>query len=400
MDKRDIYATKGYSRLQDYERNLTKLEKSTMDTESKQIIHRWHNNLFAKGCSKLRIAKLTYQIIKVYDLLENKPLSTIVREDIELYASKIAQVDKWSDETRRDYRRCLKQFYLWYEDIDPRIEKGDLTAIKLYRYLKKNFPLNQVYKQINPADIISEGDLSILLEKGCFNSRDRAFIAVLHESGCRIGEMLNIRITDVVDNCTKIYVDGKTGKRTIPLKIISPAYLQKWLLDHPHKDSNSFLWICQNQSKSGEPLNYHGAKKMIARAVTRAEITKKHNVHWFRHSRASINAEFMTEQMMCLFFGWTIGSKQVRTYTHANSSQVESVLNRHYGLEEKTNLNQPIRCHKCQNMNIADSQFCSLCGTPLTTKAFETREKYETLASDLLQKIMKDDKLKEKFMNM
>lgn len=403
-ERQDIY----FKRHLQYDRNLEKLEKAEMDADSKLLIRKWHNSLFSKGSRKLRIAKLTYQIIAIYDLGDKYPLKNMNKDRVVSILAKIAkkgEEDKannkkgWSDTTQQDYKRCLKQFYSWYEEEDPRLENNDKEAFTLYRYLKKHVSLATAKKQINPSDIITEGDLSILIEKGCHNSRDRAFISLLHESGCRIGEMLNLRIKDISQDFSKIHVDGKTGKRSVPIKIISPAYLQKWLQDHPDKENpNALVWVCIEQSRKGQPLNYIGAIKLVKRAFTKSKINKKSNVHWFRHSRATINAEFMTEPMLCIYFGWTIGSRQVSTYTHASSKQVESVLNRHYGIESEANTNQPIRCHKCMTMNITGSKFCSLCGAPLTTEAFETKESYENMAFDLLQKIMGDDNLRNKFL--
>jgi len=391
--KRDIY----FKRHLAYERNIKKLEESDIDKDTKNLILRWHNHLFTRDAKQLRVAKLTYQIMKICEFV-NKPLSNLNVADLELLGSKITQNLKWSDETKKDYRRCIKQFFFWYEDIDPRERVANADSKQFYKYLKKNFSVKKIKKEINPADIITEKDLSVILSKGCDNSRDRAFISVLHESGCRIGEMLNLKIKDLTDEFSKIHVDGKTGKRSVPLKIISPSYLQKWLMDHPTKDDlNSYVWIKLCNNGRYEPLNYVGAVKIVKRAFNKSGVTKRNNVHWFRHSRATINAEFMTEPMLCMFFGWAMGSKQVSTYTHASSQQVESVLNRHYGLEKEKNTDEPIRCHKCMNMNLAGAHFCARCGSPLSTQAFEEKDQYETMAYDLVQKIMQDESLRDKF---
>jgi len=393
MGTRDIY----FKRHLAYERNIQKLKDSQIDEETKNLIFRWHNHLFTRNAKQLRVAKLTYQMMKVCELV-NSPLAKLVVADLELLGSKITQNMNWSDETKKDYRRCIKQFYFWYEDIDPRESVSDVESKQFYKYLKKNLSIKKTPKEINPSDIITESDLNIVLSKGCDNSRDRAFISALHESGCRIGELLNLKLKDISSDFSKIYVDGKTGKRSVPLKIISPAYIQKWIMDHPTKDdSNSYLWIKLSNNKRFEPLNYVGAVKIVKRAFSKAKVKKKHNVHWFRHSRATINAEFMTESMMCLYFGWSIGSKQVATYTHASSSQVDDVLNRHYGLEKGKNANEPIRCNKCMNMNISESQFCARCGSPLNSQASHKKEEYENNAFDLLSQIMQDDKLRDKF---
>lgn len=88
------------------------------------------------------------------------------------------------------------------------------------------------------------------------NLRDKAFISILYESACRIGEILNLKIKDVtIDQygCV-IMVDGKTGMRRIRLIESSPD-LVMWINNHPKKqdrDAPLFIHILSNNKQYGK----------------------------------------------------------------------------------------------------------------------------------------------------
>ena len=64
--------------------------------------------------------------------------------------------------------------------------------------------------------------------------RNRALVAVLYESGARLGEFMGLRIGSIEHTPYgwKIHVDGKTGRRPI-LLVNSGPYLAAWLSLHP-----------------------------------------------------------------------------------------------------------------------------------------------------------------------
>ena len=127
-------------------------------------------------------------------------------------------------------------------------------------------------------------------------------------------------------------------------------------------------------------------------------------MHHFRHSRATLNASFLTEVQMCLFFGWAIGSRQVRTYVHASGKETDSAVLQMYGLSKKEDSkpkDSPINCPVCEHINESIASFCSKCGNVLTiAKAIKVQEKTnEAVDSALkfLELLAKNPELMEKF---
>src|SRR3990170_1809035 len=95
-----------------------------------------------------------------------------------------------------------------------------------------------------PEEILTEDDIKKLVESAN-NLRDKAFILVLYESGCRIGEILSLRIRNVQfdDYGAALIVNGKTGDRRVRI-ILSAPKLASWIEYHPlKKNTDAPLWV-------------------------------------------------------------------------------------------------------------------------------------------------------------
>ncbi len=111
--------------------------------------------------------------------------------------------------------------------------------------------------------------------------RDRCIVAVLYESGIRVGELLNLRIKDVqMDEQTQevtLHIPElpvcKTGVRSV-LCLEIYGYVEDWLKCHPNPSSTERFM----------PLSYFAIRKIVKRAYERAKINKPTNVHMLRHS--------------------------------------------------------------------------------------------------------------------
>lgn len=413
----------------DYNNELKAVDKAATTPYNKRIIKEWHNTLSAENSGQPRICKLSMQIRKVVQVWHyftdgEQDLNTIDKKSFEQVVGWINQHNKWSLATRADYRRCIKQFFGWYEERDTRLQEVpeiDITApqaeqqaqyklrqdIKqqrgvaqeFYDYINKNVKRNYKKPQIDASDVLTDADIRKAIEQGAKNSRDRAFIGVLHESGFRAAEILNLRIKDVSVQGDRaiLRVNGKTGRRSVPI-ILNMPYLLRWIADHPLKDlDEAYLWVGLSSRNKEAPL-FHGAvARMMHKAFTRAGINKRHNLHWFRHSRASLYYGRMTEGEMCDFFGWGKGSDMIKNYCHTSSDGAEAALNRIYNLKAKQEEEALLTCAACGLHNTPNSRFCGRCGQPLSTEAHKSKEEHLQTALKLMKQIYSDDKLRQEF---
>lgn len=391
-----------------FENELATLKKWKTSQRNKTLITAFQNFLFSRKSGKLRVAKLSSQLRRI-SLRLNKDFDQATKEDILSVVSGINQEDAYGEATKSDYRRCIKQFYMWYKDDDDRIySKNELEkrqVEKLYKYLEKDLKISYKRAEIDPKTVLTDEDIDIVLEKGCRTIKEKALVKFLHESGVRAGELLNMKIGDLdfKEDHVLVTVDGKTGRRTFPITNSVP-YLVQYLGVHPYRGNQAaFLWIGESRRYKDKPLFHVGCQKLIYRVFAAAEMGhKRHNLHWFRHSRATLLAPLLTEAMLCKYLGWIIGSKQPRAYLHIDEKQLETVFLQMKGIkadQEKTS-RLPQKC-VCGCVNDTGARYCYKCGKPLNVKVILDDEKDYNKEMDksveLLMQIAKNPELLRKF---
>lgn len=365
----------------------------TGSEENKKLIRRFQQALFAKpGTNSYRVGKLTACLRLIVDLLD-QDLSTLTKHDAEAFLARVNKREEWSPHTKRDYIRNFKQFCLWYEEEDPRLQNGDEKrreeARAFYRYVRK-ISTAHPRKTLDYASTITEEDLLLLLEKGCQTALERALVAFLHESGARVGELLGIRLRDIErkGQYALVRVDGKTGERRIPVMQSLP-YIEQWLRHHPARETpEALLWVSTHNGHYAEPLRHIGVTRLLRRVMAASGVGKRCNPHWFRHSRATIlGARGEGEAILCKHFGWEIGSKQVRTYVHLGAKQVEDAFLRRHGLQAQTIEEiKTMHCF-CGANNEDGSRYCHACGHALSIEILESDEVQKSAA---IEESMKD----------
>lgn len=362
-----------------YQKEQILLDKENISQRNKDLIVLFQNYIFSTGSKELRVTKLSSQIRTMSRWLKlalnvNSDLDKLTKNEVLALVCYINRLNELAEATRSDYRRALKQFYKWFKEEDSRIDGDEterLEAKKLYNYLEKEVSLAYKRKQIDPNTIITDEDICQVIEKGTRSIRDKAFLSTLHETGCRTAEFLNLKVGSILikDNFAEINVpDGKTGKRVVYVTRSLP-YLIRYLDTHPFKnDKNSYLWLSEANFNLNDPLIYMGGQRIIDRCFERANVHKRNNWHWFRHSRATILAPKLSEAMLCRYMGWTIGSKQVNTYVHLCNNQLENVFLSINGMKQKEEeIEKPIKCI-CGSLNHAKERYCFKCYKPLSVE--------------------------------
>ena len=386
-------------------RERKKLLASSLSEKNKELILEFLESLASQNSGLQRQAKLSSQLRRLAVLLE-VDFDQARKKDIQGVVAKINSSEDLAEATKADYRRCLKQFYSWFKEEDERLycsEEGiRLKTRQFYSFLEG---LSLAYKknQIDPSTVVTEKDLEKILAS-CSSLRDIAFLSVIHESGCRISEMLGMKLCDLdwQDSFLKISVDGKTGRRTIPLLCSIPA-LSRWLETHPFRqDSSSYLWLGERKGRMYNPLQYAGAKKLLERAFRRSELKKRYNPHWFRHSRASLLAPKLTEAMLCKYMGWSLGSRQVKAYVQLCSNQLDDAYLSLQGLivKKEEKISSMLSC-SCGAPNLSSDSYCFKCGRPLSMDVILKDETFVKKEMDksvsLLMEVMKNPELMRRF---
>ena len=207
---------------------------------------------------------------------------------------------------------CCKKFFQWlgkgklFDDLHPMF-KG--RGMKLPEELLTR---EEVERLINSARTL----------------RDKAMIAVLYESGARIGEIVTLQRKHVSfdEYGAVVIVNGKTGMRRV--RLVESAMILAELLDSLPRAPETTLW----SNEFGERLHYRSAYKMLKKLMNECSVNKNIYPHLFRHSRATHVADKLTEAQMKIYFGWSGRSDVPSVYVHLSGRDVEEAILRMYGV--------------------------------------------------------------------
>jgi integrase len=315
------------------------------------------------------------------------------KSDIETALLKHGRL-KLAVETKVQFKIMVKRFYKWLKDPDDEDYPPEVKWIKTS---------SRTNDSLFPEDILSEADVKATSGVAEY-SRDRAFVAMLFDSGGRIGEVLSLQRKNVVfdEIGAVVVVDGKTGQRRQRL-ILSVPFVAEWLNDHPDKRPEAPLWVHHAQGCHEEgpvALDYYAARKLLLRLKQKAGLSKPTNPQAFRHARATYLANYLTDAQLKKIFGWTQNSRMPGRYVHLAGRDVDEALMRVHGMEPKGQEKKAeltvVQCIRCDQKNSTIQKFCTKCGMPLDLKsAIEAADVKEKQMKQLEQADSKIKQLQE-----
>lgn len=366
--------------------------------ENKTAIQKFYSNSLAEGLTLARISKLLHHVRGLATLLD-KNFSDASKDDIVRLLSKIETNPEWSPATKHDYKVILKKFYKSLGGTGEFPEQG--------KWIKPNYKKNN---HRLPEELLTEEDVGKLVE-AAQHPRDKAFILVLCESGCRIGELLNLRIKNLMfdANGAALLVNGKTGQRRVRI-IASAPLLSTWLNNHPFRNNlESPLWVAVGTKNHHEPLEHGAVVAQLKKIARRAGINRKVNPHAFRHARATFlpnnltEAQMKEEMKMKEYFGWVQSSGMASVYVHLSGRDVDNAILKLHGLtNEARKENESLKvknCARCMERNSPISKFCARCGSPLDiTTAIELDEKRKA-GNEVISMLVKDSQVQQIIMS-
>lgn len=372
------------------DRTIENIKKSNLiNEENKQTILGFYRFCLTDGISAGKVLRYIDDAYKLAKWVK-KDLPELTKTDME---EVIIQLDKqgYAEWTKYCFKVSLRKFFKWMRNSGDELP----PEVKWIKMRQKNCN-NKL-----PEDLITEEEVKKMITHAR-KARERSLIAVLYESGCRIHELLNLRMKHITFDTYGgvISVSGKTGSRRVRL-VTSVVYLQDWLNEHPcHDDPEAFIFI--KHGTSAEIVGYDRVRHLLTRIAKSAGIKKKVNPHNFRHSRASLMANHMTEAQLKEIFGWTQASRMASVYVHLSGRNTDQAVLKMYGryIEHEKTIQPltPIDCFRCKKLNEPTNKFCKVCGIVLDDKArmeFLQKEFEQRQANQLMDSLMKDKEVLE-----
>lgn len=227
-----------------------------------------------------------------------------------------------SPATRRAYASDLGQFLRWLEETTyapsaARVERSDISdflahlgrnGVSGVSRARKLAAIREFFRFLVAHDALSkspaEGIDTPKKEKGVRtylrpdeytrmlslaggSARDYAILQVFLQTGVRVSELCNLRLTDVDLAGRVLRVVGKgMVTREIELEKKGVAALKNWLAQRP-ASVYDHLFL----NRDGEPLGERGVRKLVTKYRVQAGITKRASCHSLRHTFASYKAQ-------------------------------------------------------------------------------------------------------------
>ncbi len=348
-----------YKGSNDVEAAFRRLERDeAISAENKKLIVKFSNTWLAKGFTKGRVAKVIFCLRRLATWLD-KPFETATKDDLIALVGKLEQ-EKYADHTKYDIKVVLKTFYKWLKGDDEQYPK---EVSWLHPRMKTRHKL--------PDELLTEEEVE-RIANAANHPRDKALILTLYESGCRIGELLTLKVKNVQFDhygaVLKVY--GKTGHRRVRI-ITSAQALATWLQFYQGKNNpEAYLWpsSANNSHETNRPVLHRSIMDVVTKLTAKAGVTKHVYPHLFRHSRATYLANKLTEAQMKEHFGWQQSSDMASVYVHLSGRDVDKTLLSLQGIAqqpEQTSSTETTFCQKCGQKNQQTSKFCTNCGITL-----------------------------------
>ncbi len=385
--------------IHNYKRTLERIvervsSEEKFSKEDREITLRFKDDLLASNISLPKVARYLQDVIW-FNRNFNKNFSLATVENIKGVIAKLNQ-SSYSENTKKSIKIALRKLYKFIRGVN---QKGKYPPeVDWYTVTIANC------KKKMPEELLNENEMRRIIQ-ACTNERDRALIAVLCESGCRIGEIgtMKIKHISLEEHGARITVGGKTGMRKI-LVIASAPYLQTWLNHHPkNEDSDCALWI----SYCGKPIAYATFSHTLKKAAERAGIKKRVYPHLLRHSRATIMAKSMTDATMKHYFGWAQSSKMASVYIHMSGKDTDDAVLLANGIEVKkeNRISKliPKNCSRCGTRNETTHKFCKSCGISLTQEEAQraiSEDEERSKTDELMNKIIQNPEFLKKMVEM
>ena len=221
-----------------------------------------------EGCSERTIQYYRTTVDKLFVSIKT-PVRRITTEEIRHYLVDYQQINNCSKVTVDNVRRNISSFFSWLEEED---------------YILKS-PMKRIHKiktKQQVKETISDEAIEQLRDN-CRCLRDLAMIDLLYSTGIRVGELVNLNISDIDFEARECVVFGKGDKeRKVYFDAKAKIHLQEYL--NSRRDSNPALFVTLDAPF--DRLKISGVEIRMRR-LGRALNMEKIHPHKFRRTMAT-----------------------------------------------------------------------------------------------------------------
>jgi Site-specific recombinase XerD len=295
MKKLQEVMLKTFSEKTEVRKITSNKEYMTMFLEAKTI----------EGCSTRTIQ---FYKATVGRMLQNitQSIRKITTEDMRTYLSEYQKINSCSKVTIDNIRRNISSFFSWLEEEN---------------YILKS-PMRRIHKiktNQQVKEVISDEEIEKMRDQ-CFCKRDLAILDFLYSTGIRVGELVNLNISDINFDERECIVFGKGGKeRKVYFDAKAKIHLQSYLVDRIDRNPALFVTLDAPYTR----LKISGVEIRM-RELGKKSLVNKIYPHKFRRTMATraIDKGMPIEQVQKI-----LGHSQIDTtmqFAMVNQSNVKN----------------------------------------------------------------------------
>ena len=273
---------------------------------------------YEKNYSDYTINSYKGDILEFYDYLERENLkyNNIEYSDLRFYLMYLKD-EKCDNNSSIDRKlSALRGFYnyLASQGIVSSNAFSLISGLKKDKKLPRYFEYNELEELFNVPDM-----------RNPLGQRDRLILEMLYATGVRVGELVNIKISDIDLSRKMILILGKGNKeREVTYGDYCDEVLRLYLSDGYRKldkDRASYIFLNNN----GKQLTERGVRYILDQIIKKTSLNKAISPHVLRHSFAT---HLLNEGCDLLTVQKLLGHESIsatQIYTHVSTDRLKEV---------------------------------------------------------------------------
>ena len=290
VDDLEMLRSELYITLNDYEITNRCTELAETDQEClENVLKRFLVAKAVKGCSERTIQLYSMSVRKVFTEI-NKRVEDVTPDDIRLYMGLRLRRDGVSKVTVGNEIRSLSSFYAW-ATAEEIIQKNPMLRV------------HKIKKQKVRKEALTEMEIE-RLRMAADGEMQKMMIEVLLSTGCRVTELVNIRIDEIQKDEITVHGKGEKDRKVYlnaKAELAVQVYLAKRRDENPYllpgaksmrerkgmdrKVSRKNWWMDRNNLTEGH-ITTSTVESMMRTIADRAEVEQA-NPHKFRRTCAT-----------------------------------------------------------------------------------------------------------------